>query len=290
MIVEVIQQVVNGLVIGSTYSLMAAGLTLIFGIMRVINFAHGEFYMLGGVVTYVLVSAARLPYFAGLVLAVLGVAMLGLLCERILLLPIRDAGADATILVTIGLSILLQNGVLLTAGSVPKAIPTPFAETPVTLGPILSTRASLFAAAVTLVAILLVHAVMAYTWPGRAMRATFLDRDAALLVGVDAGRINAITFALGSALAATAGALLGSIFLVYPSMGTLAVLKAFVVVIVGGMGNFLGAILGGLTLGVAESLGAGFVSSGYKDAIGFVIVIVVLLVRPSGLFAAGPAR
>lgn len=289
-IAEVGQQVVNGLIIGSTYSLMAAGLTLIFGIMRVVNFAHGEFYMLGGVFAYYFAQLAHVNYFVALALSVGAVMGVGFVCERLLLVPLRDQPSDTTILITIGLSIFLQNMVLLAVGSVPKSIPTPFPHRPVTIGSIFVTEATIFVAVVTIAAIGAVHLLITRTWLGRAMRATFQDRDAALLVGVDAGRIHTVTFTLGSGLAAAAGALLGSIFLVYPSMGNLAILKSFVVVIMGGMGNFLGAIFGGLILGVAEGLGAGFVSSGYKDAIGFVIVILILLFRPSGLFGSAKAR
>jgi branched-chain amino acid transport system permease protein len=188
-------------------------------------------------------------------------------------------------LVMIGLWIAMQNGELLIWSGVAKSIPHPFPTAPLVLGPVAIAPLRLFV-------LLLATALIAASWLliqktklGRAMRATFQDRDTAALMGVDIGGIHTFTFAFGSALAAAAGALLGPIFLVYPSMGDLASLKAFSVVILGGLGNFAGALLGGLILGIAEELGAGYVSSGYRDAVGFVIIILVLLFRPAGLFA-----
>jgi len=288
LLIELIQQVANGLVIGSTYSLMAAGLTMIFGMMAVINFAHGEFYMLGGFFAFQLIVSLNLNFYLSVFLAMVLVMAVGLICERVLLLPLREKSIDTTILVTIGLSIFLQNLALLYWGPTPKSIPIPFSAVPFRIGPVLITYSRVFAVIVTFVLILIVHLFIKKTIWGKAMRATFQDRDSARLSGVNVEKIFTSTFVLGSGLAAGAGALLGSIFLIYPTMGNLAILKAFVVVIMGGMGNLLGAIAGGLVLGITEGLGAGFVSSGFKDAIGFVFVIIILMFRPSGLF--GKAR
>ncbi len=281
---EMLQQLVNGVIIGSSYALLAVGLTLIFGIMRIVNFAHGEFYMLGGVICYYAAGALQLNYFLSLLLAVAATMALGGVLERSILRFLKEQSIDATIIVTIGLSIFIQNIVLLLIGPVPKTIPSPFGEAPLSFGPVTVTEAQLFVIAATAIVIAGLHLLLRYTYLGRAMRATFSERDAALLVGVDADRTASITFILGSGMAAFAGALLGSIFLVYPSMGGVAVLKAFIVVIMGGLGNVLGAIAGGVLLGVAEGFVSGFVSSGYSEAIGFVIVIGVLLFRPQGLF------
>src|SRR3989475_6869811 len=170
-------------------------------------------------------------------------------------------------------------------GGVAKSIPHPFPTAPLVLGPVSIAPLRVFvlvlAAGLIVTAYLLIHT----TRLGTAMRATFQDRDTAALMGVRIGRMHTATFAFGSGLAAAAGALLGPVFLAYPSMGDLASLKAFSVVILGGLGNLPGATLGGLLLGVAEEFGAGYVSSGYRDAVGFVIIIVVLLLRPAGLFA-----
>jgi branched-chain amino acid transport system permease protein len=188
-------------------------------------------------------------------------------------------------LVMIGLWIALQNAELLAWGGVARSIPHPFPTAPIVLGPVGIAPLRLFVVLTALGLIVAAWLVIQRTRLGTAMRATFQDRDTAALMGVRIGRIHTVTFAFGSALAAAAGALLGPIFLAYPSMGDLASLKAFSVVILGGLGNLAGATVGGLLLGIAEELGAGYVSSGYRDAVGFVIIILVLLFRPSGLFA-----
>jgi branched-chain amino acid transport system permease protein len=276
---------VNGLVLGGTYALLGIGLTLIFGLMNVVNFAHGEFYTLGAYAAFATLALLGLPFVAAIPVAIAVGIALGALCERVLLRPLRGESIDSVMLVMIGLWIAMQNGELLGWGGVAKSIPHPFPTAPIVVGPlgIAPLRLFVFGAAIAL--IVAAHLVIQRTRLGRAMRATFQDADTAALMGVRIGRIHTATFALGSGLAAAAGALLGPIFLVYPSMGDLASLKAFSVVILGGLGNVAGATFGGLLLGVAEELGAGYVSSGYRDAVGFVIIILVLLFRPSGLFA-----
>jgi branched-chain amino acid transport system permease protein len=280
-----LQHLVNGLVLGGTYALLGIGLTLIFGLMNLVNFAHGEFYTLGAYTTFAALTLAGSNFFLAVGAALVVGAAAGALCERLLLAPLRGESIDTTMLVMIGLWIALQNAELLGWGGVAKSIPHPFPTAPLTLGPVGIAPLRLFvmltAAALIALSWLLIHR----TRLGRAMRATFQDRETAALMGVRIGRIHTITFAFGSALAAAAGALLGPVFLAYPSMGDLASLKAFSVVILGGLGNLVGATLGGLLLGIAEELGAGYVSSGYRDAVGFVIIILVLLFRPSGLFA-----
>jgi branched-chain amino acid transport system permease protein len=179
----------------------------------------------------------------------------------------------------------MQNAELLVWGGIAKSIPHPFPTAPLVLGPVAIAPLRLFVLLIAAGLILASWLLIQKTKLGRAMRATFQDRDTAALMGVGIGRIHAATFAFGSALAAAAGALLGPVFLAYPSMGDLASLKAFSVVILGGLGNLPGATLGGLLLGIAEELGAGYISSGYRDAVGFVIIILVLLFRPAGLFA-----
>jgi len=284
MLYQLLQQVSNGLVLGSAYALMAIGLTMIFGLMEVVNFAHGELYMLGAFFSYTLCAMAGLNYFLSIAIGIAGVMLLGLVFERIALKPLRDQNIMTTVLITIGLGIFLQNTALTIWGPIPRNMPIPFTRGAITFGSVYLTRERIFAVFVTVLAILSMHLMLRKTKLGKAMRATFQIKDAAALVGVNIDHIYAFTFTIGSGLAALAGALLGTIFLVQPGMGKLVVLKAFIVVILGGLGSFLGAICGGLILGVAESLGAGFISTGYKDAVGFVLVILILLFRPSGLF------
>ena len=275
----------NGLVLGGTYALLGIGLTLIFGLMNVVNFAHGELYTLGAYATFAALALAGSGFFTAVAAALVIGAAAGALVERVLLRPLRDESIDTTMLVMIGLWIALQNAELLGWGGVARSIPHPFPTAPVVVGPVGIAPLRVFVVLTALGLIGLSWLLIHKTRLGTAMRATFQDRETAALMGVRIGRIHTATFAFGSALAAAAGALLGPVFLAYPSMGDLASLKAFSVVILGGLGNLAGATLGGIVLGIAEELGAGYVSSGYRDAVGFVIIILVLLFRPSGLFA-----
>ena len=279
-----LQHLVNGLVLGGTYALLGIGLTLIFGLMNVVNFAHGEFYTLGAYAAIATLAVLGLPFLAAIPAAIAVGITLGALCERVLLRPLRGESIDSVMLVMIGVWIAMQNTELLGWGGVAKSIPHPFSTRPLVVGPLGIAPLRLFVFVVAIALIVGAHLVIHRTRLGRAMRATFQDADTAALMGVRIRRIHTATFALGSGLAAAAGALLGPIFLVYPSMGDLASLKAFSVVILGGLGNVAGATVGGLLLGVAEEMGAGYISSGYRDAVGFVIIILVLLVRPAGLF------
>ena len=280
-----LQHLVNGLVLGGTYALLGIGLTLIFGLMNVVNFAHGEFYTLGAYAAFATVALAGLPFPAALAVAIGAGVGLGALTERILLQPLRGESIDSVMLVMIGLWIAMQNAELLGWGGVAKSIPHPFPTAPLIVGPLSIAPLRVFVLGAALALIAAAYLIIHRTRLGQAMRATFQDPDTAALMGVRIGHIHTATFALGSGLAAAAGALLGPTFLAYPSMGDLASLKAFSVVILGGLGNVAGATLGGLLLGVAEELGAGYISSGYRDAVGFVIIILVLLLRPAGLFA-----
>ncbi len=285
-----LQFISNGLVIGAFYALSAVGLTLIFGLMRVVNFAHGEFYMLGGMSGAFLTSHLGLDFFSSLVLVAALMGCFGYLVDRFLIERVRDQGEEAGILLTIGLSIFLTNLTLLIAGPTPVRVVGALADGPVFLGPIVLTKMRLLAVAVSVALIVGAHLLIRRTKLGAAMRGTFQDAMAAKLVGVKTGRIYGATFALGAIMAAASGMLLGSIYSVQPSVGGLVSLKAFVVVILGGMGSFSGAIISGIALGIAEALWGGYIATGTVDIIGFVIVILVLLVRPQGLFSLRSER
>ncbi len=282
---QLLQHLVNGLVLGGTYALLGIGLTLIFGLMNVVNFAHGELYTLGAYAAFTALALVHVNFFVAVAAALLVGAAAGAACERVLLRPLAGESIDTTMLVMIGVSIALQNAMLVSFGGVAKSVPHPFPTAPIVLGPVSIAPLRLVVLGAALVLIAGSYLVIHRTRLGQAMRATFQDPDTAQLMGVRIQRVHTATFAVGAALAAAAGALLGPVFLVYPSMGDLAALRAFCVVILGGLGNLPGATLGGLILGIAEELGAGYISSGYRDAAGFVIIIGVLLLRPSGLFA-----
>jgi branched-chain amino acid transport system permease protein len=281
---QFLQHVLNAIVLGGTYALLGIGLTLIFGIMRVVNFTHGELYAFGGYAMYLFASIVGLNFFLALAFAIGTGFLVGFVIEVVLLHPVRRADIDTTMLVMIGAWIILQNTELLAWGGVAKSVVTPFPETPLVIGPVSVSPLRLFVLAAATLLILGTYLLIHRSRLGMAMRATFQDRDVAALMGVDINGIHAATFAIGSALAAAAGALLGPVFLVTPSMGDLAALKAFAIVILGGLGNVTGATLGGFILAFAEEIGAGYVSSGYRDAMGFLIIILVLLIKPTGLF------
>jgi branched-chain amino acid transport system permease protein len=282
---QFLQHLANAVILGGTYALLGIGLTLIFGIMRVVNFTHGELYAFGAYVVYLVAAALGLGFFLGLAVAVTAGVLLGALMEIALLRPMRNADVDTVMLVMIGAWIIMQNCELFVWGGVAKAIVTPFPEAPLVLGPVSISWLRLFVLLIALLLIVATYLLIHRTRLGKAMRATFQDRETAALMGVDIDAIHTATFAIGSGLAAAAGALLGPVFLVTPTMGDLASLKAFAIVILGGLGNITGATMGGFILALVEEIGAGYVSSGYRDAMGFLIIIVVLLFKPTGLFA-----
>ena len=282
---QLLQHLLNTLILGGTYALLGIGLTLIFGIMRVVNFTHGELYALGAYMVYFFAMVLGVNFFLALVVAVLiGIAAGGMI-ELVLLRRLRDASIDTTMLVMIGAWIIMQNSEQLAWSGVAKSIVTPFPQQPLVLGPVSVSWTRVFVFVVAALLIVGTHLLIQRTRLGKAMRATFQDRDTAALMGVNINAVYTATFALGSGLAAAAGALLGPVFVVTPTMGNLAALKAFAIVILGGLGNIKGATAGGFILAFAEEIGAGYVSSGYRDAMGFLLIIIVLLFRPTGLFA-----
>ena len=289
MTIVFLQQVVNGVTIGVVYALIAIGLTLVFGILDVINFAHGEFYMLGAFLTYSLTVGLGLDYFVALAVTIVGSAGAGLIAERLTVRPLKGRHMFTVVLSTLGLSIFLQNGALLLWGPDPREIELAWGGRPLVLGGVVITflRLAVLAMGAALM-IALTWFIRRTRW-GMAMRAVAGNRDAAALMGIPVDRVYAITFAVGTGIAGVAGGLLGAMFTIEPTMGEWAVVKAFCVVVMGGMGNLPGAVLGGIMLGVAESLGAGFLPGGasYKDGIGYAILIVVLLYSPQGLFGRG---
>jgi branched-chain amino acid transport system permease protein len=282
---QLLQHGLNALILGGTYALLGIGLTLIFGIMRVVNFTHGELYSFGAYMMFMWVMFTGVNFFLALVLAVVLGMALGAALEFALLRRLRGADIDTTMLVMIGAWIALQNVEQFTWSGVAKSIDTPFPSSPLVLGPVSVSWNRLFVFVVALALIIASYALINRTRLGKAMRATFQDRDTAALMGVEINFIHTATFALGSGLAAAAGALLGPVFVVYPTMGDLASLKAFAIVILGGLGSIPGATIGGFILAFMEELGAGYVSSGFRDGMGFLVIIVILLIKPTGLFA-----
>jgi branched-chain amino acid transport system permease protein len=275
--------ILNGLIIGGSYVLIAVGLTLIFGILDAINLAHGEVYMLGAYVLYFLFGVWGLNYWVALILATGIIGIFGIVIEKLSFRPLRKQPLLNTMLVSIALAILLQNLAMLFWGADPKVVKTAMSEEVIQVFGVFLTVQRLVVLIVGAVAIILLHLLIEKTKIGKAMRAVAQDKDAAALMGISIDRVYTFTFAVGSALAAVAGALIAPIFQIFPTMGFVPFIKAFTVVILGGLGNVIGAIYAGFILGVAESLGAAYISTPYKDSFAFIILIIMLLLKPSGL-------
>lgn len=279
-----ISQLINGMVLGSVYALLSLGLTMIFGILGIVNFAQGELYMLGAFVGYFLIVVQKVPFLLALLISMLVMGVFGLLIERFPFRPIQGKADESMILATVGLSVFLMNGAILLFGADPRRVETPFSDVFVHLGTFSISMQRILVFTVTVVLIILLTFFIRKTRMGKAMRACQQDLNAARIVGIDTKRVSMVTCFIGSALAAAAGVLIAPLFLVTPVMGLKVIAKAFVIVILGGLGNVAGAIMGGFIIGIAENLTAGFISSDLKDIIPFTILILILLLRPEGIF------
>lgn len=279
-----LQQILNGLTAGSVYALIALGYTMIYGILGLINFAQGELYMAGAFATVLLLNVYEVNFFVAFLFGMGVAAVLGVILERVAFRPLRGSHPLVPLISAIGASIFLQSLALLLFGPADRAFPRHFEFATLDIAGVnISTlQVAILGAALFFMVLLVVF--VKYTKFGKAIVATALDQETARLMGINVDRMIAITFLIGSALSGAAGIMMAIYYnATYPRMGLLPGLKAFSAAVLGGVGNIPGAIVGGLILGVAENLGAGYLSSGYKDAVAFAILIVVLLVRPSGL-------
>lgn len=275
------QAVLNGLVIGAMYMLMAVGFTLVFGIMRVVNFAHGEFYMLGAFTGFFTYVYWEIPFVVCLIIAALTVGILGMLVERTLIQPFR-ADEMSGMIATLAISVIIQNGAVLLWGPVPRAMPDIVTGT-LAIGPFNFPWSRLVVIAAAALIFACFWLFMQRTRLGRAMRAVAQDTETALIQGIRVNYIYPLAFGISVALAALAGALMGPVFSVSPFVGATPMLKAFVVVILGGLGSVPGAVVGGLMLGMIESFTATAFGSLVSDILQLLLVILILLVRPAGL-------
>jgi branched-chain amino acid transport system permease protein len=281
------QALTNGLVVGMLYLLMAIGFTLVFGVMRVVNFAHGQFYMLGGLGLYLCLTELHLPFVVSLALVFVAALMLGALAEHLILRPFR-ADALSGMIVTIGLALIVQNLALWAFGPSPLSLPAVAAGV-YHIGFVVLARSRLYAVGFSLAVLAAFFGFLRYTRGGRAVRAVVQDIEIARLQGIRAEWVHAFGFGLGVGLAAVAGALMAPLFSVSPFVGDTPLLKAFIVVILGGLGSVPGAALASLLLGVVESLAGTFLSTNFADIFQFILVILVLVFRPSGLLGHGEA-
>jgi len=281
-----LQQVLNGLTLGSIYGLVALGLTLVYGILHVPNFAHGALYMVGAYICYFTMVELGLNYWFAIAAAAIVVAALSVICERLVFHPLRHAPPIHDKIAAIGILLFLEAVVQMHWGADFRRIPTPYNEI-LRLGDLTlpAQRLLIIVGAFSLMGVL--HLYLKKTMTGATIVAMAQNREGAFLVGIDANRVAMMTFAIAGALAAVAAGLFAPINLVYPAMGHLVLLKAFVIIILGGMGSIPGAIIGGLIIGFSEALGGFYVSSTYKDVIAFVLLVVILSIKPTGLFTKG---
>ncbi|MBP7063641.1 branched-chain amino acid ABC transporter permease [Ferrovibrio sp.] len=282
MLIDFIQQIFNGLVIGSIYTLIALGLTTIFGILGIAHFAHASVAMFGGYLTFFAISALGLGLLPAMLLAMACGAVLGIVIERVAYHPVRNAPPINAFIIALGLTLVIEKVNLLLFGIDQVIIPTPFNRV-IDIGGLTMPELRIY---VLLTAAVLV-AVMTYliqrTWIGMAVRAVAQNRAAAVLMGINGNAVSMFVFALSSALGVAAGVLVGALFAVAPGISGGLVVKGFAVLILGGLGSIPGAIIGGALLGITESFASAFISSGYKDVISFLLMIGILLIRPEGL-------
>ncbi|HZK87091.1 MAG TPA: branched-chain amino acid ABC transporter permease [Syntrophomonas sp.] len=280
-----LEQLLNGLTLGSTYALIALGYTMVYGIVQLINFAHGEIYMFGAFVGLYLVVAFGLNIFWALLGAMGFCMLLGMLVERIAYRPLRGKSSRLSALISaIGVSIFLSTLMALLRGTNTTRYPLVMGEKTFHMGSLEVSSLQIIILLVSALLMIGLQLMIQKTRIGKAMRACSQDIDAASLMGINVNRVISFTFAIGSALAAAGGVMVGIYYnAVWPYMGTMAGLKAFSAAVLGGIGSVPGAMIGGLTLGVLEIMGVAYLSSSYKDAIAFAILILVLIVRPQGL-------
>ncbi len=284
---QITQYAISGLSTGAIYALIGLSFAIIFNSTGIINFAQGEFVMLGGVLAIVSITALHLPMPAAVAVAVVGTTAVGLAFERLAIRPLKNATPLSLIIVTIGASILIRGLVMLIWGKDTKALPPFSGDTPIEVAGATILPQHLWIFAVTLLVIVASRLFFHHTITGKAMRACSFNRRAASLVGIGVGRMVLLSFLISSALGALAGVIIAPLTMTAYDVGVMLGLKGFCAAIMGGMGSGFGTVLGGLILGVLESLGAGLISSGYKDAIAFFILLLILFVRPQGLFKKG---
>ncbi|MDF2593416.1 MAG: branched-chain amino acid transporter permease [Clostridia bacterium] len=283
---QLTQQFVNGVSLGSIYALIALGYTMVYGIIKLINFAHGDIYMIGAYIGFALTSFLHVGFFPALIISMLLCALLGVLIEKVAYKPVRNSTRIAALITAISVSLFLEYGMMYFVKAETRTFPELLPNKQIS---ILNTSAvldikNIYIIFVTISLMLVLQYTIYKTKVGKSMRAVSLDRDAAQLMGIDMNKTISYTFAIGSALAGAAGVLVGTYYnSINPLMGVVPGLKAFVAAVIGGIGVIPGAVLGGFFLGMTETMVSAFGGSLYKDAVAFAILILVLLAKPNGL-------
>lgn len=289
MLSSYLQYLISGLTVGATYGLTGLGFTIIFNTTGIINFAQGEFVMLGGMLAVFLASAGT-PLPLALLGAIIGTVIVGALMERLTIRPVKSGSVIQLIIITIGVSIVIRGIIMITLGKDTFALPHFSGETPISLGGATLMPQSVWILAITGLILAALRFFFTRTLFGKAMLACSYDRKAAYLVGVSVERMVLFSFMLSAFVGAVGGTILAPLTLTSYDRGIMLGLKGFAACILGGLGNPFGAAAGGLIIGVLESFGAGLISSGYKDAFAFIVLLLLLFVRPSGLFGRAQVK
>jgi branched-chain amino acid transport system permease protein len=286
MLTVVLQQGMNGIVMGSLYVLVALGLTLIYGVLVQINFAHADIVTIGAFAAYFFMHLFGGGYVAAIVFAFLVGALLGWVTNAAIFAPLRERGSELLPLIaTIGFSVMLENAMLAWFGPIPYAFETPYSNDVIRLGGVFITVQNLLIIVVSTLTIGALYAFLKFTFLGKALRAVSQDRETAGLMGINPNQLIMLTFVIASALAGLGGAMLGSVLVLTPFAGTSVILKAFAIVIIGGFGNVEGTIIAGLLIGLIESYTTQFLNPGLIDIVVFALLLLMLAVRPTGLIA-----
>jgi branched-chain amino acid transport system permease protein len=278
-----LQSLISGVLVGGVYALIGIGLTIIFGVMRVINFAHGELLMVGMYMTFFVFTLLGIDPFLSIVLVIPGMFLFGAILQKVFINRVLNALPQNQILLTIGLGLIMSNTVMLLFTSDYRILTTSYSSGSVSLGGISISQPLFISFVITAIITAALYWFLIKTDTGQAIRATAQDRDAAQLMGVNVRKMSIIATGIGAALAGTAGALISPTYYIFPQVGGAFTLKAFVIVVLGGMGSVIGATLGGLIIGVSESLSAVYISSGLKELFVYILFLLVLLFKPAGL-------
>ena len=280
------QQLVNGLAVGSIYALIAPGYTMVYGTIKLINFAHGDVYMMGAFIGYFAVMVLKMNVFVALLVAMVACAVLGVVIERVAYKPLRNSTRVAALITAIGVSYLLENAMSYFFGAESRPFPSDFGTETITLfGDVSVNGKQILIFGVTVVLMALLQFIVRYTKMGKAMRAVAVDEQAAQLMGIDVDGVISFTFALGSALAGIAGVLVGVYYnTISTTMGITVGLKAFVAAVLGGIGSIPGAMVGGYLIGLLETMVSFFGYSPYRDGVVYFLLFIILIVLPAGLF------